>query len=82
MLPKQADMRCDECYKEISENSGYAFYSDVAIVEGVQVGNMLICEACTQRIVSQQSFVAPRKYRDSFAFLGNPDSNRDLLTEL
>ena len=63
-------MRCDDCGKEIlatNENSGYAFYSDVKLMGMVPVGNMLICEACTQRIVSPGSFAAPRKHKGSFS---------------
>jgi hypothetical protein len=59
----------------MSENSGYVFYSDVKLMGILPVGSMLICEACTQRIISTESFAAPRKHTGSF-------SDPDMLNEL
>ena len=59
---------CDQCGTEMSLDRRYAFYSDVKMISVGStgptmdllppVGNMMICEACVQRIVSRESFAA------------------------
>ncbi len=53
--------KCDNCSKESNDSGGYAFYSDVPMM-----GNMLFCKACTDQIITEYSFAAPRKYSGSF----------------
>jgi hypothetical protein len=69
---------CDSCSSGISGSEGYAVYSEVPMVPGVPIGNMLICETCAQRIFSDQSFAAPRKHTGAIALTGD----RTLLREL
>lgn len=68
---------CDDCSKEFNDSGGYAFYSDVPMM-----GNMLLCKACTDRIISTESFAAPRKYSVSFDLLSiNGDQMREINAE-
>jgi hypothetical protein len=56
--------KCDDCSKESTDSGGYAFYSDVPMM-----GNMLLCASCTNRIITDQTFAAPRKHSGSFDLL-------------
>jgi hypothetical protein len=56
--------KCDDCSKEYTDSGGYVFYSDVPMM-----GNMLLCSSCTNRIISDQTFAAPRKHSGSFDLL-------------
>lgn len=72
---------CDSCSGGLSGNEGYAVFSDVPMIPGVPIGNMLICEACAQRIFSDQSFAAPRKHTGAIALTGDPRLLRELNDE-
>jgi hypothetical protein len=61
--------KCDDCSRINTDSGGYGFYSDVPMM-----GNMLLCKACTDRIISEKSFAAPSKYSDQidiFSLRGN-----------
>lgn len=46
---------CDRCSNHISKGDGYAFYSS-AQVSGRTVGNMLLCDACTAAVITDDMF--------------------------
>lgn len=68
--------KCDVCSKDIRNNSGYAFFSDV-----MNIGNMLICEECTQRLISEQSFAAPRKHTGTIDLVSSMNILDELMAE-
>ena len=74
-------MMCDNCSSGMSGSEGYAVFSDVPMIPGVPIGNMLICEACARRIFSDQSFAAPRKHTGAIALTGDPVLLRELNDE-
>jgi hypothetical protein len=55
-------MTCDICSGQLASNEGYAFFCDVCSRPGLPIGNMLLCEACTERIMSDRSFAAAREH--------------------
>ena len=82
LLPQggtKAAGRCDLCGSAIKDGDGYAFFSS-AVIEplNVPVGNMMLCEKCTQDTITERAWVV----RPSELQFKPPTTEKDLARML
>ena len=51
-------MICDRCNTSMPHGTGFAFYSSASIA-GQTIGNMLLCESCTDGFINDAEFAKP-----------------------
>jgi hypothetical protein len=69
--------KCDICNSQIHAGGGHSFYSSVKVQGTEPVGNMLLCDDCTLKIVNDDNWAKDSKLADYMAEMRLYDAIED-----